>query len=311
MSLSLELAQEYHCALLERIREYLRWQRGLPDTTIDRYLLGWNGSRISIPIFDRQGELAFFKLARNPEDQSGSPKMLATPGARAELYGWEQILAKPERIIICEGEFDRLVLESRGFPAVTSTGGAATFRAEWAEGFREIPSVYICFDNDSAGREGAERVARLIPHARIVRLPEEVGEGGDVTDFFVRLSRSREEFERLLEAAQPPLEPAAEKPRAAIRGHRNDSDSEVERLKASVAIEDLVARHVPLRRSRGYLVGRCPFHEDRTPSFVVYPRTQSFYCFGCRERGDVLSFLMRAEHLSFPEALNVLRNLSS
>jgi DNA primase len=77
-----------------------------------------------------------------------------------------------------------------------------------------------------------------------------------------------------------------------------------------VAIEDVIARYVPLRRGgQNYLVARCPFHEDRNPSFVVYPQTQSFYCFGCREHGDVLSFLMRMEHLTFPEALNVLREL--
>src|SRR5439155_17078888 len=141
--------------------------------------------------------------AKDPEDKSVSPKMLATLGAHAELYGWERFLANPEQIILCEGEFDRLVLESRGFAAVTSTGGALTFRPEWAEAFREIPTIYTCFDNDGAGRAGAERVARLVPQARIVRLPEEVGEGGDVTDFFVRLGRSPEDLVRLLEAAQP------------------------------------------------------------------------------------------------------------
>src|SRR2546426_9704069 len=129
--------------------------------------------------------------------------MLATPGANAELYGWERVLANPEQIVICEGEFDRLVLESRGFAAVTSTGGALTFRPTWTEAFREIPQVYICFDNDGPGQAGAERVVGLIPRARLVRLPDEVGEGGDVTDFFVRLGRSREEFIGLLEAAQP------------------------------------------------------------------------------------------------------------
>src|SRR5437879_6522235 len=181
MTDGLALAQEYHRHLPQRIRNYLHEARGISDPVIGRHLLGWNGSRITIPIFDRHGRLAFFKLAKDPEHKTDSPKMLATPGAHAELYGWERVLSKPEQIIICEGEFDRLVLESRGFAAVTSTGGAATFRAEWAELLRGIPSIYMCFDSDAAGRTGAERVAQLIPRARIVRLPEDVGEGGDVT----------------------------------------------------------------------------------------------------------------------------------
>src|SRR2546426_2616706 len=212
----LELAREYHRNPPKRIREYLQRVRGIADATIDQFLLGWNGSRITVPVFDREGRFAFFKLAKDPEDKSDTPKMLATPGAHAELYGWERVLVKPEQIIICEGEFDRLVLESRGLAAVTSTGGAATFRREWAEAFREIPTIYMCFDNDTAGREGAERVARLIPQARIVRLPEEVGEGGDVTDFFVRLGRSRDEFVGLLEAARPLSEEQRAKQPAAM-----------------------------------------------------------------------------------------------
>jgi DNA primase len=307
----LSLAREYHRNLLGRIREYLRVQRGIADTVIDLYLLGWNGSRISIPILDRNGEFAFFKLARDPDDNTGSPKMLATPGAHAALYGWERIVVKREQIIICEGEFDRLVLESRGFAAVTSTGGALTFRPEWAEAFRDIPNILICFDNDDAGHEGAERVAQLIPYARIVQLPGEVGEGGDVTDFFVRLGKSREEFLGLLQAAQPlPPRVRAIPTNSELSRVVGPIDDEVERLKSLVAIEDVIARYVPLRRGgQNYLVARCPFHEDRNPSFVVYPQTQSFYCFGCREHGDVLSFLMRMEHLTFPEALNVLREL--
>jgi Toprim-like len=166
---------------------------------IDLRLLGWNGSRITIPIFGQSGSFAFFKLAKDPEDKSDSPKMLATPGAHAELYGWERVFSNPEQIIICEGEFDRLVLESRGFAAVTSTGGALTFRSEWAEAFEEIPNVYVCFDNDAAGREGVKRVARLISHVKSIQLSEEVGDGGDVTDYFVRLGRSGDEFAKLLE----------------------------------------------------------------------------------------------------------------
>src|SRR5437660_223371 len=311
MTEGVALALEYHRNLPLRIRDYLREARGISEAVIDRFVLGWNGSRITIPIFDRDGGFAFFKLAKDPEDKTDTPKTLATPGAHAELYGWERMLPKPNEIIICEGEFDRLVLESRGFAAVTSTGGAATFRPEWAEAFREIPTIYMCFDNDAAGRAGAQRVTRLIPHARIVQLPTEVGEGGDVTDFFVRVGRSPKEFVRLLEAAQPlseekRVEIAARKPVP----RRTADDSEVERLKSGIAIEDVISRYVTLRVSGQNYKARCPFHEDRNPSFVVYRQTRTFYCFGCRGHGDVLSFLMRAEQLSFREALKVLRELT-
>src|SRR2546426_822451 len=252
MSEGLELARQYHRSLPPHVREYLQQTRGISGEVIDLHLLGWNGSRITIPIFDRAGQFAFFKLAKDPEDTGGSPKMLATPGAHTELYGWERVLANPERIILCEGEFDRLVLESRGFAAVTSTGGALTFRPTWAEAFRGIPRVYICFDNDGPGMAGAERVVGLIPHARIVGLPDEVGEGGDVTDFFVRLGRSREEFGRLLEAAQPlPDEQRAGAPARQPAVARAAHDGEVDRLKSSVAIEELIARYVELSTSGG------------------------------------------------------------
>src|SRR5437870_3915184 len=142
MSQELELALEYHQKLPARIRQYLTEARGISDEVIERHLLGWNGNRISIPVFDNNGGFAFFKLAKDPEDESDSPKMLASPGAKAELYGWERVLAKPDQLIICEGEFDRLVLESQGFAAATSTGGAGTFRREWAEALHEVPQVY-------------------------------------------------------------------------------------------------------------------------------------------------------------------------
>jgi len=302
-------ALAYHQRLPQRLWKYLNG-RGIPDSLIHKYLLGWNGRRITIPIPDRTGKFAFFKLAKDPEDKSG-PKMLSTRGAHAELYGWEHVLSKAEQIIICEGEFDRLVLEAQGFAAMTSTTGAATFRPEWAEAFREIPKVFICFDNDAAGRTGTERVSRLIPQAKLVRLPEEVGEGGDVTDFFVRLSKSREEFVGLLEAAEPvPQKDPASPPDREMYRIVTTLDEEVERLKSLVAIKDLIGRYLPLRQSGRNLVARCPFHDDRRPSFVVYPTTQSFYCFGCQSAGDVLSFLMKVEQMNFPEALRVLRELT-
>src|SRR5712691_10056738 len=84
------------------------------------------------------------EFAKSPDDETDSPKMLASPGAKAELYGWEDVLYKPEEIVICEGEFDRLALKAQGFRAVTSTGGARVFRPEWAQELAAIPQVYIC-----------------------------------------------------------------------------------------------------------------------------------------------------------------------
>jgi DNA primase len=304
-------ALEYHRNLPERIQDYLRLERGIADEVIDLHCLGWNDQRITIPITDRNGQVVAFKFAKDPADATNGPKMLATPGARAELYGWERVLAKPERIIICEGEFDRLVLESHGFAAVTSTGGALTFHQDWGPYFDPVPSIYVCFDNDDAGREGAQRVAGAIPRARIVRLPEEVGEGGDVTDFFVRLGRGRDEFERLLDVAQPlPLRLSTGAQPPPLGQPLPTSGSDVQELKSRVPIEDLIGRYVPLRRSGQRLVARCPFHDDQNPSFVVFPATGTFHCFGCGAHGDVIAFLMRVEHLSFREALDVLRSLS-
>ncbi len=301
----LNQALAYHRALPDRIRAYLN-ARGVPDAMIDAYVLGWTGSKISIPIPNRDGEIAFFKLRKDPDDPSDGPKMLTSPaGAHAEIYGWERVLAKPASIVICEGEFDRLVLEARGFAAVTSTAGAGTFLPEWAPYFRDIPDVYLCFDNDDAGRNGAARVAALIPLARAITWPPEIGEGGDVTDFFVALGRNAEDFRILLRAAQPlPLRMPTP-----VVGQGPMTDTDIDEVKSTIAIEDIVARYLELTvRGQNY-VARCPFHQDRTPSLVVFPATQTFHCFGCRAHGDALTFLMKIENLTFREAFRIFQQL--
>jgi len=73
-------------------------------------------------------------------------------------------------------------------------------------------------------------------------------------------------------------------------------------VKSRTDIVSLVSETVPLRRRGRYFVGLCPFHSERTPSFTVFPDTQSFYCFGCQAGGDIFDFLMKRDGLSFPEA---------
>jgi len=298
-----------HRRMPARIRRYLNG-RGIPDATVDRFKLGWNGTRITIPVHDRRGRFAYFRLAKDPDNDTSRGKMLSPAGAPAELYGWENVLARPRELVLCEGEFDRLALEARGVPAASSTAGAGTFRRDWAADFEAIPKVYICYDRDEAGRTGARRIAESIPHARIVDLPETVGDGGDITDFFVKSGGTRKDFRRLLDRTQP-------LPRQTNRADFGDRrpkpravpSSDASTLKAEISLAWLVGRYVALRPSGRNLVGRCPFHNDRNPSFVVFTDTNSFHCFGCKASGDCFGFLMRIERLTFPEALNALKRL--
>ncbi|HYR88484.1 MAG TPA: CHC2 zinc finger domain-containing protein [Terriglobia bacterium] len=305
------LAANYHKGLPVRIREYLN-SRGIPDVLIDFHLLGWNGNRITIPVYNREGEIAFFKLARDPESPALSPKMMASPGAHAELYGWGALSSRPERVIICEGEFDSMVLEANGLIAVTSTAGAGVFRKEWAGEFADIHKVYICYDRDDAGRSGTERVASLIPWARIVELPEEVGDGGDVTDFFVRLGKTPEDFQKLLDTAlpAPPAPPESLpvwKPR--IPHSASPNRERIDRIKRGIPIQSIVERYVQLQAVGNTLMGLCPFHPDRNPSLAIYPQRGSFRCYGCNAYGDVITFVRDVERLSFSETLSRLEQL--
>jgi len=77
-------------------------------------------------------------------------------------------------------------------------------------------------------------------------------------------------------------------------------------LKYRSDVGDVVAGYVNLKKRGSNLVGLCPFHNEKTPSFTVYTATQNFYCFGCSAGGDVITFIRRAENLSYMEAVRFL-----
>lgn len=76
-------------------------------------------------------------------------------------------------------------------------------------------------------------------------------------------------------------------------------------------VVDVISEYVPLKKRGKNFVGLCPFHSEKQPSFTVTPDKQIFYCFGCGEGGNVISFLMKYEKLSFPEAVKVLAKRAS
>ena len=82
--------------------------------------------------------------------------------------------------------------------------------------------------------------------------------------------------------------------------------SVVDEIKSRLDLVDLVQEYVDLRRSGKNYVALCPFHQERTPSFVVFPETQTWKCFGCGKGGDIFTFVQEKENLDFGEALRIL-----
>ncbi len=80
----------------------------------------------------------------------------------------------------------------------------------------------------------------------------------------------------------------------------------LDEIRTSVDIVDLVGRFVNLKKAGVNWKGLCPFHAEKTPSFMVNPRKGIFHCFGCGVGGDAFGFLMRQDRLSFPEAVRAL-----
>ena len=188
------LVEECHQAVTDHIRQYLNG-RGITDPIIEEYKLGWGKFYgkwwITIPIKDIYGNFVFFKLRQDPD--KGNDKITYPKGVQAQIYDWQTLQDVTDELVICEGEPDRLLLMSKGIAAITSTHGAKTFKEEWVEAVQKWPKVYVCYDNGEVGEKGAKRVLEMVGNAPDhetykISLPKELGEGGDIIDYFTKLN---------------------------------------------------------------------------------------------------------------------------
>ena len=85
----------------------------------------------------------------------------------------------------------------------------------------------------------------------------------------------------------------------------NDSN-QIEEIKNQLDIVQIVEKYVPLKQAGKNFSGLCPFHHEKTPSFIVSPDIQRYKCFGCGESGDMFNFVQKIENLDFPETLQKL-----
>ena len=81
---------------------------------------------------------------------------------------------------------------------------------------------------------------------------------------------------------------------------------QVEEIKSKIDIVDLIREYINVKAVGANFQALCPFHNEKTPSFVISPEKQIWHCFGCGKGGDIMSFVMEKEGLSFPEALKIL-----
>lgn len=84
------------------------------------------------------------------------------------------------------------------------------------------------------------------------------------------------------------------------------SDNIIEEVKSKIDIVDLISEHVILKRAGQNYKGLCPFHSEKTPSFTVSPTKQIFHCFGCNKGGNIFTFIMEYENMTFQESLSYL-----
>ncbi len=215
-----------HLGHRQEFIEYLTKERGLNRSTIKRFQLGADEQRITIPIYNAEGQLV--NLRRYLPKATKQVKMIsfAKGFGAPELFPHSVLLeADPDdSIILCEGEWDCILLNQLGFQAVTHTGGVTTWESKWTEQFRGR-HVVIIFDvndkeNDLGQKIAWERARTLRDVAasiKVVRLdlPESYV-GGDITNYFVDEGRSPDDLRQLI----------ASTPDFSIPGEVGSDDSE-------------------------------------------------------------------------------------
>ena len=223
----LSAATEYYHANLGTREDVLRWlktERGLTVESILKHEIGWADGKMvkfltekgftvadiaKTGLCDEKGRDFLFAHVTIPYHVQGNVvmirgkdmggKYLTPPHQKARLFNTDATW-NAEELVICEGEFDAIVLEQLEFNAV-GVPGANTWQDSWTGYTEDARKVFVCMDNDTAGHAGAEKIARIVgPKARIVHMPEaEPGRPkNDPTEWVVNQGHTRGDFELLM-----------------------------------------------------------------------------------------------------------------
>lgn len=191
-----DLAEKWHKAMTEDLRLYLNG-RGINDKNIEKYKLGYGECMgrhwLTIPHYNKDGKVVYFKLRRLSEDES-TPKYKVYPsGASIIPYGVKELVeSRSDDVLVCEGELDRIIALQSGvkMPVITG-GGAAIFKDEWLPFLEGMRNIYVCMDTDEAGEKASNKMVELFSERfqntsiHKVTLPLNFEDYKDLTDYFV------------------------------------------------------------------------------------------------------------------------------
>lgn len=291
-----------------KIAAWLEERRSISPQVLAIRELGFSvmHRRVSLPVRDEKGNLVNIRLytprrgGKMIHYYVGEGDDKVSYGSPARLYGLD-ILArsKSEQIILAEGEFDSLVLESRGFTAVSSTHGCSTFLPSWVRWFKGR-NVIVMYDCDDKGKEAVQK--QILPKfaqavrdkdvasLKVVTLPlKGTKEDKDITDWF-KAGKSAEALQALIDASVF-WEPERER-RRIIVSNRQLRDVLEESKSALVEMNlepDLFLRDTYMVCLRHSLNGREPRIEVVDPPWLHYRLSQCADWFRFTKEGDAKS----------------------
>lgn len=195
MTLATRCHQELMKPENKELLNYLLQERGISLLNINYKLLGcgefYGKKWLTIPIIENK-ECKLIKLRRLPNDANGAKYMTYPEGAGSVVFGATELQrSNSGSVLICGGEYDRIIAEQMkfGMPVITSTAGEGTFKDEWIKDYLDGRSkIYICLDNDEKGKSStkmlAGKIVKLLQNVSVyaVPIPEELGGKADLTD---------------------------------------------------------------------------------------------------------------------------------
>ena len=265
----------------EEVCRWLREKRGLSDATLKKYEIGWDPKRQrnTIPVRDERGNVVNVRLYNAKKD----PKIINYTegrykyGSPARLYGLDELGQYPgQQVVLCEGEWDRLILQQEGFMAVTGTHGASVFRPEWIARFKD-KDVTLLYDCDREGQAAARNVLQALKTAGAASVKNVVlplkgdKDDKDVTDYCHKRGLTAADLQKLIDETPAHSYEAQDRPEEVLD---LESFTEVER-------KDLIDQKV---RSEITVCGETSeaFHAVEEFRITFCPRMQKGGCFECR-----------------------------